>query len=74
MAASRLSRIFFQMDCCHMVAPPIFRHDESLGPSADILPARIRAFQQISTLEDNYPDHRSGTQSYLIDADCLECG
>jgi DNA-directed RNA polymerase specialized sigma24 family protein len=42
---------------------------------ADILPARIRAFQQISTREKrNFPSHSSGTQPYLVDADWLECG
>lgn len=42
---------------------------------ADILPARIRAFQQISTREEkNYPSNSSGTQPYLVDADWLECG
>lgn len=41
---------------------------------ADILPARIRAFQQIRREEKNYPSHSSGTQPYLVDADWLECG
>lgn len=47
-----------------------------LGSSyGDILPARIRAFQQISTREEkNYPSHCRGTQPHLVDADCLECG
>ena len=42
---------------------------------ADILPARIRAFQQMSTQkENNYPSHSSGKQPYLVNADWLECG
>lgn len=41
---------------------------------ADILPARIRAFQQISRLEKSYFDHRNGDQPYVVDADWLECG
>lgn len=42
---------------------------------ADIMPARIRAFEQISTREEkSYPSHSSGMQPYLVDADWLECG
>ena len=41
----------------------------------DVLPARIRAFQQISTsVEKSYPDNSSGAQPYVVDADWLECG
>ena len=40
----------------------------------DILPARIRALQQISTWgEESYPSHGSGTEPCLVDADWLEC-
>lgn len=42
--------------------------------SSDILPARIRAFQQISLLEKSYPVHSSGTQPYVVNPDWLECG
>jgi len=42
--------------------------------STDILPARIRAFQQIPRLEKSYPDHSMGDQPYVVDADWLECG
>ena len=41
---------------------------------ADILPARIRAFQQISRLEKSYPVHSGQAQPYVVDADWLECG
>ena len=42
---------------------------------ADILPARIRAFQQISTRgEKSYPSLSSWKLPYLVDADWLECG
>jgi len=42
---------------------------------ADVVAARIRAFQQISRmLTEMYPDYDSGAQPYLADADCLECG
>jgi len=42
---------------------------------ADILPARIRALQRISTTaEKSYPDYRGVTQPYLVNADALECG
>src|SRR5262249_51049895 len=42
---------------------------------ADILPARIRAFKQISTRDEKrYPDNSSGNQPYVVDADWLECG
>ena len=41
---------------------------------ADILPARIRAFQQISRIEKSYPFHRSAAPPYVVDTDCLECG
>jgi DNA-directed RNA polymerase specialized sigma24 family protein len=41
---------------------------------SDILPARIRAFQQISRTEKRYPVHRSAAPPYLVDADWLECG
>lgn len=40
----------------------------------DILPARIRAFQQISRLEKRYPVHSSEAQPYVVDPDWLECG
>ena len=40
----------------------------------DILPARFRAFQQISNIEKNYPIHRSVALPYIVDADWLECG
>lgn len=40
----------------------------------DILPARIRAFQQISRIEKSYPVHRSAAPPYVVDADWLECG
>ena len=42
--------------------------------STDILPARIRALQQISGLEKSHPVHSSGTQPYVINPDWLECG
>ena len=42
---------------------------------ADILPARIRAFQQISTrVEKSYPSQSSGDQPYVVNSDWLECG
>jgi hypothetical protein len=40
----------------------------------DILPARIRAFQQISRIEKSYPVHRIAVPPYVVDADWLECG
>jgi len=40
----------------------------------DILPARIRAFQQIPRLEKSYPSHSSGAHPYVVDPDLLECG
>lgn len=44
-------------------------------PCADVVAARIRAFQQISrTLTGMYPAYGSGAQPYVIDADGLECG
>ena len=39
----------------------------------DILPARIRAFQQISRPEKTYLVHRSASPTYVVDADWLEC-
>ena len=43
--------------------------------SADLVAARIRAFQQISRrLTDMYPSYGSGAQPYVVDADWLECG
>jgi DNA-directed RNA polymerase specialized sigma24 family protein len=39
-----------------------------------ILPARIRAFQQISRAEKRYPAPGSASPAYVIDADWLECG
>ena len=42
---------------------------------ADVVAARIRAFQQISRRPaEMYPDYDSGAQSNVIDADWLECG
>jgi hypothetical protein len=43
---------------------------------ADILAARIRAFQQISTtrLSKSYASHASGALPSVVDADWLECG
>ena len=42
---------------------------------ADILPARIRAFQQISTkAEKSYPSQSIGDQPYVVNPDWLECG
>ena|SRR5215467_10553404 len=41
---------------------------------ADILPARIRALQQISRIEQSYPVHRSAVPPYVVDTDWLECG
>jgi DNA-directed RNA polymerase specialized sigma24 family protein len=42
--------------------------------SADILPARIRAFRQMSTrVENSYPALSSGAQAYIFDPDWLEC-
>ena len=42
---------------------------------ADVVAARIRAFQQISRrLTDMYSGYDSGAQPYLVDADWLECG
>src|SRR4029077_9982842 len=43
-------------------------------PFSEILRARIRAFQQISKIEKNYPVHRNAAQPYVVDSDCLECG
>lgn len=44
-------------------------------PCADVVAARIRAFQQISRrLTDKYPGYGSGAQPYVVDADGLECG
>ena len=40
----------------------------------DILPVRIRALQQISRIEKNYPVHTSAAPPYVVDADWLECG
>jgi hypothetical protein len=40
----------------------------------DILPARIRALQQISRIEKSYSVYRSAVPSYVVDADWLECG
>jgi DNA-directed RNA polymerase specialized sigma24 family protein len=42
---------------------------------ADVVAARIRAFQQISRrLTEMYPDYGSRAQPYVVDADWLECG
>lgn len=42
---------------------------------ADVVVARIRAFQQVSRrLIEMYPGYDSGAQPYLVDADWLECG
>jgi hypothetical protein len=42
---------------------------------ADILPARIRAFQQIARRgEETYGNHSGVMQPCLVDADWLECG
>jgi hypothetical protein len=42
---------------------------------ADVMAARIRAFQQISRrLTEIYPGYGSGAQPYVVDADWLECG
>ena len=41
---------------------------------ADVLPARIRAFQQVSRGEKSYPNYGGEAQPYLLDADSLECG
>jgi DNA-directed RNA polymerase specialized sigma24 family protein len=42
---------------------------------ADVVAARIRAFQQIPRrLTEMYPYYRSGAQPYVVDADWLECG
>jgi hypothetical protein len=41
---------------------------------ADVVAARIRAFQQISKVEKSYASYTSGTQPYVVDADWLECG
>jgi hypothetical protein len=41
----------------------------------DILPARIRSVQQISTtVEKSYPSQSVGDQRYVVDPDWLECG
>jgi DNA-directed RNA polymerase specialized sigma24 family protein len=43
--------------------------------SADVVAARIRAFQQISRrITEMYPGYDSGAQPYVVDADWLECG
>jgi hypothetical protein len=43
--------------------------------SADVVAARIRAFQHISRrITEMYPDYGSGAQPYVVDADWLECG
>jgi DNA-directed RNA polymerase specialized sigma24 family protein len=43
--------------------------------SADVVAARIRAFQQISRrITGMYPGYGSGAQPYVVDADWLECG
>lgn len=42
--------------------------------SADILSARIRAFQQIPRTEKRYSDHSMANQPYIVDPDWLECG
>ena len=41
---------------------------------SDVLPARIRALQQIARHKKSYPVHSSGTQPSLVDSDWLECG
>lgn len=42
---------------------------------ADVVTARIRAFQQISRrVTEMYPGYGSGAQPYVVDADWLECG
>lgn len=42
---------------------------------ADVVAARIRAFQQISRrLTEMYPGYGSGALPYVVDADWLECG
>ena len=42
---------------------------------ADILPARIRAFQQISTkVEKSYLSQSIGDQPFVVNPDWLECG
>ena len=44
-------------------------------PCADVVAARIRAFQQISTgLTEMYPGDGDGAQPCVVDADWLECG
>jgi hypothetical protein len=43
-------------------------------PCADVVAARIRAFQQISKIQKRYPVHRSAAPPYAVDSDCLECG
>jgi len=41
---------------------------------ADILGARIHAFQQISKVEKRYASYSSGAQQYVVDTDWPECG
>jgi len=42
---------------------------------ADVVAARIRAFQQISrTPREMYAGYDSRAQPYVVDADWLECG
>jgi DNA-directed RNA polymerase specialized sigma24 family protein len=42
---------------------------------ADVVTARIRAFQQISRrLAEMYPGYGNSAQPYVVDADLLECG
>jgi DNA-directed RNA polymerase specialized sigma24 family protein len=43
--------------------------------SADVVAARIRAFQHISRrITEMHPGYGSGAQPYVVDADWLECG
>jgi DNA-directed RNA polymerase specialized sigma24 family protein len=43
-------------------------------PFSEILRARIRALQQISKIEKNYPVYRSAAPPCIVDSDWLECG
>lgn len=43
-------------------------------PCSEILPARIRAFQEISKVKKSYPSDSSGIRPYVVDPDWLECG